>query len=223
MDVLHAISSPNPDICKKVLDISLSLVTPRNVEEVVTVLKRELLKSRDSDMEKGAAFRDMLVQALHDCSSRFPEVAEGVVSTLMDFVGGDGALKVVVFVRAIVEQYPELREGVLQTLLASIGDMAKTEVMAVTMWILGEYCVNMESVSAAFEAIVGELGAPPFIVAEEAKEEKKDEEATITTKVRGGQGLGWRRVKRRGAKGEASVASLDVTSLLDHRSAPRSL
>ncbi|GMI04386.1 hypothetical protein TrVE_jg7457 [Triparma verrucosa] len=183
MDILKAIASPNPDICKKVIDISMPLVNSRNVEEVVTVLKRELLKSQDSDLEKSSAFRDMLVQALHSCSSRFPDVAEGVVTTLMDFIGGDGALNVVIFVRAIVEQYPELRDGVLQTLQNSVSDVTKSEVMCITMWILGEYCVEAESIQSAFDDVMSELGEPPFIVVEENKDEKKEEkEPTTTTK-----------------------------------------
>jgi coatomer subunit beta len=53
MDILRAISSPNPDICQKVLNIGMPLVNGRNVEEVVGLLKREVLKTQDSDMEKG--------------------------------------------------------------------------------------------------------------------------------------------------------------------------
>ena len=125
----------------------------------------------------------MLVQALHSCSSRFPDVAEGVVTTLMDFIGGDGALNVVIFVRAIVEQYPELRDGVLQTLQNSVSDVTKSEVMCITMWILGEYCVEAESIQSAFDDVMSELGEPPFIVVEENKDEKKEEkEPTTTTK-----------------------------------------
>jgi len=78
MDILRAIASPNPDICQKVLDISMTLVNSRNVEEVITLLKREVLKTQDSDLEKGSSFRTMLIKAIHSCASKFPNVAEGV-------------------------------------------------------------------------------------------------------------------------------------------------
>jgi coatomer subunit beta len=42
MDLLRALSSPNIDICKKTLEVSMELVSPRNIEEVVQVLKREV-------------------------------------------------------------------------------------------------------------------------------------------------------------------------------------
>nr|TKS15825.1 putative coatmer beta subunit family protein [Populus alba] len=44
MDVLRALSSPNLDIQKKTLDIALDLITPRNITEVVLMLKKEVMK-----------------------------------------------------------------------------------------------------------------------------------------------------------------------------------
>lgn len=181
MDILRAISSPNPDICQKTLDISMPLVHSRNVEEVVTLLKREVLKTQDSDMDKGSSFRAMLIKAIHSCASKFPDVAEGVVSTLISFIGGDGALDVVIFVRAIVEQYGELRPNVLSTLMSSIADINKSDVMCVVLWILGEYCVEEETIKDAFEEIMTNLGDAPYLVVEK-NEAKKDVEPTMVTK-----------------------------------------
>ncbi|ONK79705.1 uncharacterized protein A4U43_C01F9200 [Asparagus officinalis] len=42
MDVLRALSSPNLDIRRKTLDIALELITPRNIDEVVLTLKKEV-------------------------------------------------------------------------------------------------------------------------------------------------------------------------------------
>ncbi|GMI44246.1 hypothetical protein TrCOL_g12651 [Triparma columacea] len=182
MDILRAISSPNPDICQKVLNIGMPLVNGRNVEEVVGLLKREVLKTQDSDMEKGSSYRAMLIKAIHSCASKFPDVAEGVVSTLMSFIGGDGALDVVIFVRAIVEQYPTLRAGVLSTLVNSIADISKSDVMCVVMWILGEYCVDSDSIREAFDEITRNLGDAPYIIAEKKEDGKKGDEPTMVTK-----------------------------------------
>ena len=113
MDILRALSSPNIDICAKTLSVAMELVSPRNIEEVVSVLKREVVRTRESELEKGTAYRAMLVRAIHGCATKFATVAESVVAVLMDFLGGDGAMDVIVFARAIVEQYPQLRPGVL--------------------------------------------------------------------------------------------------------------
>jgi coatomer subunit beta len=53
MDVLRALASPNVDVRRKVLDLVLDLLTPRNVEEVVLYLKKEVVKTQAAEVEKG--------------------------------------------------------------------------------------------------------------------------------------------------------------------------
>jgi len=180
MDVLRALSSPNPDICAKVLEVAMDIVTSRNVKEVVISLKREVQKTtQDSDaMEtKGMAYRNMLISAIHQCAVRFPDVAESVVHVLMDFLSTDGGMQVVIFVRAIVEQYPDLRAAILNKLLNTVDEVQNNQVMSVCLWILGEYCLDVESVNEAFSTITGQLGQPPFIVQADEKEAKIKAEA----------------------------------------------
>jgi coatomer subunit beta len=98
MDILRALSSPNPDICGKVLQLARKAVTARNVEQVVTTLKREVQKTTSEDVanntsmaskapEASALYRTMLVQAIHECAMKFPHVvAENVLQTLMDLL-----------------------------------------------------------------------------------------------------------------------------------------
>lgn len=183
MDILRALSSPNPDICKKVLDVSMDIVTSRNVAEVVTTLKREVVKTtQDSDptMEnKGVVYRNMLIRAIHGCAVRFPHVAESVVHTLMDFISGDGGMQVVIFVRAIVEQYPELRPALIAKLLGTIDEVTANSVMCVCIWILGEYCETADSITEAFGVISEQLGEPPFVVQKEEQEAKEKAAAAL--------------------------------------------
>jgi coatomer subunit beta len=181
MDLLRAISSPNIDICKKTLEVAMELVGPRNIEEVVQVLKREVVRTRGSDLEKGGAYRTMLIQSIHRCAVKFPDIAESVVHVLMDFLNTDGAMDVIVFVRAIVEQYPALRESVLKKLLASFGEMSTSPVLNVALWIVGEYSAELGLVTEAFEELMGNLGEPPFLVA--AEEAKGDDEPFVAKAV----------------------------------------
>jgi coatomer subunit beta len=44
MDILRALSLPNPDICRKVLEVAMDVVTSRHVKDVVSTLKREVQK-----------------------------------------------------------------------------------------------------------------------------------------------------------------------------------
>lgn len=52
MEILRALSSPDLDVRKKALGIALEMVSSKNVEEVVMLLKKELSKTVDEQYEK---------------------------------------------------------------------------------------------------------------------------------------------------------------------------
>mmetsp|Transcript_15984 Transcript_15984/g.37704 ORF Transcript_15984/g.37704 Transcript_15984/m.37704 type:complete len:975 (+) Transcript_15984:59-2983(+) len=176
MDILRALSSPNPDICKKVLDVVVDVITTRNVQDVVNVLKREVQKTIADDLqeEKGGDYRNMLIRTIHGCAVRFPKVAESVVHVLADFLGTDSGMQVIIFVRAIVEQYPDLRPPLLNKLVESIDSVQSNQVLCVCLWILGEYTESADSITEAFDTIVEQAGEPPFIIQTKDKEAEKE-------------------------------------------------
>lgn len=186
MDILRALSSPNPDICKKVLDIAMDIVTSRNVVEVVSTLKREVTKTAEDDGNaseaKGSYYRGMLIRAIHGCAVRFPQVAESVVHVLMDFLSTDGGIQVIIFVRAIMEQYPPLRESILTKLLNALDGVSNTNVMCVCLWILGEYCETPAILVEAFDDINAQLGEACFIL---KSDEKKAQEKAAAEALAG--------------------------------------
>ena len=173
MDILRALASPSQDICQKVIEVAMDVVTARNVQEVVNVLKREVQKtmSDDTNESKGSQYRNMLIRAIHGCAVRFPQVAESVVHTLMDFMSTDSGMQVVIFVRAIVEQYPALREPLLSKLLTSLDDVSSNQVLCVCLWILGEYTETSEMIKDSFDTITEQAGEPPYILDMKDKEE----------------------------------------------------
>lgn len=163
MDMLRALASPNVDICKRTLEIAMDLVSPRNIEEVVHVLKREVIRTRDSDLEKGSEYRGMLIHAIHTCSVKFPEIADSVVHVLMDFLGIDGAMDVIIFVRAIMEQNLPLRAGVLEKLIGTLCEIKSSPVLAVSLWIIGEYIEDDALLSSGFNEVMRALGGSPYL------------------------------------------------------------
>lgn len=184
MDVLRALSSPNPDVCKKVLDITMDIVTTRNVSEVVTLLKRELAKTKhDNDVDtKGPAYRTMLIKAIHSCALRFPDVADSTFPVLMDFLGLDGGLHVISFLRAVVDKYPELRPNILQQLINVLSEISNTSILCGCLWIVGEYCLTPELQQDSFDTIVELLGEPPFLPQIKDSENKETEAPKLVTK-----------------------------------------
>lgn len=178
MDILRALASPSPDICKKVLDVSLDVVTARSVQEVVNVLKREVQKTMSDDSaneDKGPEYRNMLIKTIHGIAVRFPQVAESVVHTLMEFLGTDSGLQVVIFVRAIMEQYPQLRAPLLSKLMTSMSDVTSNQVLCVSLWILGEYSESADTIEQAFDAIKEDAGEGPYLIKTKEKDEKPAE------------------------------------------------
>ncbi|EOY29226.1 Clathrin/coatomer adaptor [Theobroma cacao] len=179
MDVLRALSSPNLDIRRKTLDIVLELITPRNISEVVLMLKKEVVKTQSGELEKNGEYRQMLIQAIHSCAIKFPEVASTVVHLLMDFLGDSNvasAIDVVVFVREIIETNPKLRVSIITRLLDTFYQIRAARVCSCALWIIGEYCLSLSEVESGIATIKQCLGELPFYsVSEEG-------EATDTSK-----------------------------------------
>ena len=156
MDVLRALTSPNMDIRKKTLDIALDLITSRNIDEVVMVLKKEVMKTQNKELDKGPEYRQLLVQAIHSCAVKFPDVAGSVIHLLMDFLGDTNtasALDVVFFVREIMETNSKLRASILERLLDSYNQIRSSRVCSCTLWIIGEYCDQKDDIYAALEVL----------------------------------------------------------------------
>ncbi|CAI0438730.1 unnamed protein product [Linum tenue] len=173
MDVLRALSSPNVDIRRKTLDIILDLITPRNVNEVVLMLKKEVVKTQSGELEKNGEYRQMLIQAIHSCAIKFPEVASTVVHLLMDFLGDSNvasAVDVVVFVREIIETNPKLRVSIITRLLDTFYQIRAARVCVCALWIIGEYCLSLSEVESGLATIKQCLGELPFFSVSEEGE-----------------------------------------------------
>lgn len=187
MDILRALSSPNIDICKKTLNLAIDMVGPRNIEEVMQLLKREVVRSQESDMEHGEEYKTLLIQAIHKCATKFAEVADSVVLVLLDFVAGDSGVTVMQCVKSIIEQYPAFRGTILRKLIDNFDEITSAEAMRAGAWILGEYAqVNDPTTQAplletAFDTLHGLLGSPPFLSAKDKEETKKEGPVSITT------------------------------------------
>ncbi len=67
MDILRALSSPNMDVRRKSLDIALDLITARNIDEVVLLLKKEGVKTESKELERASEYRQMLIQVCDGC------------------------------------------------------------------------------------------------------------------------------------------------------------
>ena len=200
MDLLRTLSSPNVEIRRQTLQLALQLLTQRNVEDVVQLLKKELIKAdspeyQQANQSKGDGYRKMLVDAMHECAVKFPHVVSTVVHLLMNYVGDEqaaAALDVVYFVREIVEEYPQLRDDILMKVMESFEDIKSADVYRVCLWIIGEYALEPAVLKRALEAVKGAVGPLPLVhapVREEEEKRKEEEDAKGKTVKRGPQVL----------------------------------
>lgn len=167
MDILRTLSSPNIDIRRRTLELALDLIAPRNVEEVISLFKKEMLKTESPEQGKSDEYRKLLLDALHKCAVRFPEVAANVVQLLLNYLGDENvasALEVIYFVREIVEQYPQLRDSTMTLLLQNFEEITSAEVYRVALWIIGDYAIETRVLDEALQLMFRVAGDLPFTV-----------------------------------------------------------
>ncbi|SAL98315.1 hypothetical protein [Absidia glauca] len=190
MDLLQVLTSPDIDVRRKALNIAMEMISSRNVQEVVLVLKKELVKTHDQEYEKNTEYRQLLIQSIHACAIQFSEVAANVVHVLMEFLGdvnNPSAVDVVAFVRQVVEKFPDLRPSILEKLMETFVDMKSSKVFRGALWILGEYCQDEKEINEAWGQIRQVLGEIPLLASEQRLLDQVEQEESDQDKDEGGK------------------------------------
>jgi coatomer subunit beta len=86
IDTLRVLASPDLDVRKKAVSIMLEMVSRKNVSDIVSFLKKEVLKARDQEQEKSHEYKQLLIQSIHACAIKFSDLVASVASTLLEFV-----------------------------------------------------------------------------------------------------------------------------------------
>eukprot|EP00737_Agarophyton_chilense_P000990 gb/GEZJ01001101.1/.p1 GENE.gb/GEZJ01001101.1/~~gb/GEZJ01001101.1/.p1 ORF type:complete len:948 (-),score=170.00 gb/GEZJ01001101.1/:5517-8360(-) len=191
MDFLRALSCPNLEIRRKAIELAMDLLTKRNVEEVMGILWKELMRtiSLDKAVEGDAVvkYRQLLIKAVHMGCMRFPEVCETAVNVLSNFFSDaydEVAMDVVLFYREICERYPELRGSVLSKLRTAVPSVNNGGAVRVALWILGSYSEEMKDVKESLQAIIGWIGQLPLGTKAESEPEEREEKETPAVRSR---------------------------------------
>ncbi len=189
MEILRVLSSPDLDVRRKSLELAMDMVSSKNVEEVVMLLKKELAKTVDEQYEKNNEYRSLLIHSIHQCAVKFSEIAESVVGLLMDFIAdfnNASAVDVISFVKEVVERFPKMRGPIVTRLVSTLSEVRAGKVYRGSLWIVGEYSLEESDIREAWKRIRASLGEIP-IVASEARllEEQPDGEAPANEQVNG--------------------------------------
>ncbi|KAI0160868.1 Coatomer, beta subunit [Hypoxylon sp. FL1284] len=170
MEILRALSSPDIDVRRKALSIALEMVSSKNVEEVILLLKKELSKTVDQEYEKNAEYRQLLIHSIHQCAIKFSEVAASVVDLLMDFIAdfsNTSAVDVITFVKEVVEKFPKLRPSIVSRLVETLSEVRAGKVYRGIIWIIGEYSLEESDIRDAWKRIRASLGEIPILSSEQ--------------------------------------------------------
>jgi coatomer subunit beta len=179
MEVLRVLSSTDLDVRKKSLNIAMEMVSSRNVEEVVLLLKKELMKTVDEQYEKNSEY----------AAIKFPEVAASVVGSLMDFISdvssNASAVDVISFVKEVVERFPDLRPSIIERLVSTLGEVRAGKVYRGVLWIIGEYSLEAKDIRDAWKGIRSSLGEIPILASEQRLLDDASEGKEATEQVNG--------------------------------------
>lgn len=117
MDVLRALACPDLEVRRKILNLAMDLVSSRNIEEMVLVLKKEVAKTHNVEHEDTGKYRQLLVRTLHMCCIKFPDVAAQVIPVLLEFLSDSNELAaadVLVFAREAIHKFENLRPLIIE-------------------------------------------------------------------------------------------------------------
>ncbi|KAK4159226.1 adaptin N terminal region-domain-containing protein [Cladorrhinum sp. PSN259] len=179
MEILRVLSSTDIDVRKKALEIALEMVSSKNVEEVVLLLKKELSKTVDQEYEKNSEYRQLLIHSIHQCAVKFSEVAASVVELLMEFIAdfnNSSAVDVINFVKEVVEKFPALRPAIVAKLVETLKEVRAGKIYRGILWIIGEYSLESKDIRDAWVGIRASLGEVPILASEQRLLDNMDSE-----------------------------------------------
>ncbi|XP_038072469.1 coatomer subunit beta-like [Patiria miniata] len=191
MDILRVLSSSDLEVRRKTLDLAMDLVSSRNVEEMVLVLKKEVSKTHNvGEHEDTGKYRQLLVRTLHSCSVKFPDVAAQVIPLLMEFLSDTNELAaadVLVFVREAIQRFDQLKPLIVTKLLEVFASIRTVRIHRAALWILGEYCTTSDEIQSLMNEIRNSLGEIPIVDDEMRKaagEDTEEESIVISSQKR---------------------------------------
>lgn len=193
MDILRILAATDLEVRKKTLNLALELVTSRTIEEMVLVLRKEVVKTNNAtDHEDTGRYRQLLVRTLHQLSVKFPDVASSMIAVLIEFLSDQNELAaqdVLVFVREAIQRFDKLRPLIIRKLLETFPSIQSMKVFRAALWILGEYCDTADDIEEVVGLIKQSLGTIPIVEDEMNKAAGDVKDENTTSSSTGGQKL----------------------------------
>lgn len=139
MELLSLLKTPSTEIRSTILDLMKLLVSERNINEVITFLKNEVIREASNTDVLGKEYREMLISSIHTLALQFPDVADSVILMLLDYLNSDSGVSILTLVKEMLLHHPTLIPTVLQKLLDIFPSLSMEDVMLMTLWIFSEF------------------------------------------------------------------------------------
>ncbi|KAH9417817.1 Coatomer subunit beta [Dermatophagoides pteronyssinus] len=177
MDILRILNvATDLEVKQKVLNLSLDLVNLRNVEELVQLLKKEILKTQNEShgtQEENSKYCQMLVKTIHVICMKYPDVinSSNVLTTLFELLATKNdeatAILVIVFCRQFISKNAQLKNFILNKLMEVFASINNVKVHRGLIWLLGEFCdENAVQLQEVLELIKTSMGELPIVESE---------------------------------------------------------
>lgn len=187
MDILRVLTvASDLEVKQKILNLSLDLVSNRNVEEMAQVLRKEVNKTMNESItstDETCKYRQMLVGTLHSICIKHPEVLSNdeLLPTLFRLLASDDeptALTIIGFAREFIMKNSDLKPVIFAKILQAVTTVRNSKVHRGLLWILGEFSEsgNQQQILDTISAIKLCLGEIPIVESELRKRENHIEE-----------------------------------------------
>ncbi|KAK0163323.1 hypothetical protein PV327_007018 [Microctonus hyperodae] len=173
MDVLRVLGSPALEVRTKTLALAIDLVTTRTIDEMIQLLKKEVIRTAGGENDDAGKYRQLLVRTLHTCSIKFPDVAATVIPVLVEFLSENNeaaANDVLIFVREAIQRFDGVAPLIIEKLLQVFLDIHSVRVHRGALWILGEYATTKDDVENLFGRIRTAIGELPLVEVENKRQ-----------------------------------------------------
>lgn len=157
MELLALLHTPSTEIRSTILELMKLLVSERNINEVMSFLKSEVVREATNTDMLGKQYREMLISSIHTLALQFPEVADTVIIMLLDYLNGDSGVSILTLVKEMLYHHPTLVETVLQKLLEIFPSLENEEVTLVALWIFSEF-LPVSIIQDAIQTILVSVG-----------------------------------------------------------------
>ena len=173
LDILRLLNAEDVDVRSKALDIALDLVSSRNADDVVQLLKKELqVTVTNSEKENAMKYRQLLIQTIRTIAIKFSEMASNVISLLLEFIGELNSVAtcgVISFIKDVIEKYPNQRSAILAQLIGSLDNIKSAKGYRGALWIMGEYSESSTEIETSWKHIRSSIGEVPIVQSEMKK------------------------------------------------------